>query len=80
MAHWDAEAIRLAQQAVAAWPRAEYLDTLAAAYAETGQFDKAVNEQQRAIEMLRAAGDHRRVAGYQSRLDLYRRHQPYREE
>ena len=53
--------------------------TLAAAYAEAGRFDDAVVEQERAIEMLQAAGRHDQVAGYRSHLDLYRRGQPYRE-
>ncbi len=53
--------------------------TLAAAYAEAGRFDDAIAEQQRAIEMLRAAGNYDAVADFQTRLDLYRRRQPYRE-
>lgn len=44
-------AVKLAQQAVAAAPdSAQTLDTLAAAYAEAGQFDKAVETQRAAIE------------------------------
>ena len=73
------EAVRLAQQAVADRAEANTFGTLAAAYAETGQFDNAVTEQQRAIEILRAAGKNGEVADFESRLDLYRRHQPYRE-
>ncbi len=38
------EAIRLARQAVANSTDTKSLDTLAAAYAEAGQFDKAVEE------------------------------------
>ena len=51
----------------------------AAAYAEAGQFDNAVAEQERAIEMLRTAGRDNEVADFQSRLELYRNRQPYRE-
>ena len=47
--------------------------------AEVGRFDAAVAEQERAIEMLRAVGEHDAVADFQSRLDLYLRRQPYRE-
>jgi len=44
-------AVKLAEKAVAATSRTipNYLDTLAAAYAETGQFDKAVEIQKEAI-------------------------------
>ena len=54
-------------------------DTLASAFAEAGRFDDAVAEQERAIEMLRAAGKHGMAAVFESRLDLYRREQPYRQ-
>ncbi len=56
-----------------------YRDTFAAAYAEAGQFDNAVAEQERAIEMLRTAGRDDEVSDYQTRFDLYRYGQPYRE-
>ena len=72
------EAVRLAREAVRLNDDAIFRDTLAAAYAEVGQFDNAITEQQRAIEMLRAAGEHDAVADFESRLDLYRRNQPYR--
>ena len=39
----------------------------------------ALAEQQRAIKMLRTAGRDDEVADYQTRLDLYRYGQPYRE-
>ena len=55
------------------------LCALAAAYAEAEQFDDAVAEQLRAIDMLRATGDEDIVDDFQSRLDLYRHRKPYRE-
>ena len=58
---------------------AKYRDTLAAAFAEAGQFGEAVAEQERAIKLLRAAGRRDEVAAYQSRLDLYLRDRPYRQ-
>ena len=73
------EAIRLAREAVHLNDNPDIRDTLAAAYAEAGQFDDAVAEQERAIEMLRAAGRDDEVADFQNRLDLYRYGQPYRE-
>ena len=72
------EAVRLAREAVRLIDNPAIRDTLAAAYAEAGQFDDAVAEQQRAIEMLRAAGRDDEVADFQNRLDLYRYGQPYR--
>lgn len=55
-----------------------FLDTLAAAYAETGQFDKAVETQQKAIddpEFMKDEGDAAR-----KRLELYRKKKPFRDE
>lgn len=72
------EALQLAQQAVANRPEADLFDTLAAAYAEAGQFDNAVRAQQRAIKMLRA-GQRQSVPEMERRVELYRRRQPYRE-
>jgi TPR repeat protein len=61
--------------------RAAHVDTLAAAYAEVRQFDKAVATQLLAIESARRE---RRppemVTGMEERLQLYRNGQPYREE
>ena len=72
-------AVKFARQAVdqddSVWNR----DTLAAAYAEAGDFVSAVREQERAIEMIRAAGQYDEIANYESRLTLYRQGQPYRE-
>lgn len=52
------------------WRDWHYLETLAAAYAEDGQFDKAVRWQEKVIE---AEADSR------TRLDFYRQGKPYRE-
>jgi len=57
------------------WKKAEFLDTLAAAYAEAGQFDKAVEWQQKAIEL--APEDQKEDLGI--RLALYKAKKPYRE-
>jgi len=73
------EAVRLAQEAVRLNDHPEFRDTLAAAYAEAGRFADAVAEQERVIEMAQAAGMHDQIADFQSRLDLYRRRQAYRE-
>jgi tetratricopeptide (TPR) repeat protein len=55
-----------------------FLDTLAAAYAEAGDFDKAVETQQKAIddpEFMKDEGDDAR-----KRLKLYREKKPFRDE
>jgi tetratricopeptide (TPR) repeat protein len=74
-----AEAVRLAERLVSIAPRAETLDTLAAAYASAGKFDQAKETAQRALEMLtdRAAPTAKEIEG---RLELYRQGTPYREQ
>jgi tetratricopeptide (TPR) repeat protein len=74
------KAIELANKAceLTHWKRQGYIDTLAAAHAEAGQFDEAVKYQ------LQALAD----AGYQQRhgpwarkvLEMYKNKKPYREE
>jgi tetratricopeptide (TPR) repeat protein/tRNA A-37 threonylcarbamoyl transferase component Bud32 len=64
------------------WKKAEYLDTLAAAYAEDGKFDEAVKRQMEALE--RAAEntrhDERLLTEMRQRLELYQARKPCREE
>ncbi|HZW34531.1 MAG TPA: tetratricopeptide repeat protein, partial [Isosphaeraceae bacterium] len=62
--------------ALTEWQKPEYLDTLAAAAAEAGDFDAAVAWQARAIALL---SDERQQNEYRSRLALYQTKQPYRE-
>ena len=70
-------AIIFAEKAVAATSRtnASYLDTLAAAYAEAGQFEKAVITENEAISLVR---DDKEKAELESRLQLFESHSPYR--
>ena len=58
------------------WKVCDCLDTLAAAYAEVGKFDKAIELAQKASDL--AATPARREI-YQSHLKLYRDGKPYRE-
>lgn len=51
------------------------LDTLAAAYAEAGQFDEAVGAEQRAISLSKREADQKE---YGLRLKLYQQRKPYR--
>lgn len=70
-------AIRYARRAceLTSWKSAPELDTLAAAYAEAGQFDKASKWQAVAIQ-FEVHSD----AGYETRLAMYRKREPYRSE
>jgi hypothetical protein len=60
------------------WTDAAYLDTLAAAYAEAGDFENAVRFQREAIAKL-SAGDPSR-AEFFDRLQLYESSKPYRDD
>jgi TPR repeat protein len=75
-------AIRVLEPALAAEKQksAAHLDTLAAAYAEHGQFDKAVATQLEALETLRRARPTDSASQMQQRLELYRTGKSYREE
>jgi tetratricopeptide (TPR) repeat protein len=59
------------------WKRPGYLDTLAAAYAEAGDFDKAVEFQKKALSIGEFEGQ--LGAEARTRLDLYTRKAPYRQ-
>lgn len=74
-------ALELARQACQATgaPAPEYLDTLAATYAELGRFDEAIATLRRAI--TQAAKTQPDLMGpLRQRLDLYEHHRPYRED
>jgi tetratricopeptide (TPR) repeat protein len=76
-----ATALRLARQACEAVPSpsASYLDTLAAAYAETGDFDQAQFEARRAMEVAKTNGEEQLAQDIERRFELYRDKEPYRE-
>lgn len=75
----------------ASWSESTYIDTLAAAYAESGDFDSAIRFEQQAISQMEQAlvrsiqdPERRRaviqssLAPYQRHLAAYQRHQPWR--
>ncbi len=76
------EAVRLVEQVLAATPvpDAHMLDTLAAAYAETGRFDLAIQTAQRAIALAYTHQAESLVRQFQQRLRLYEGKTPYRQE
>ena len=59
------------------WKTADYLGTLAAAHAESGQFDRATRREQDAIKRTPPGSD--RLRGRKDRLALYRAGKSYRE-
>jgi tetratricopeptide (TPR) repeat protein len=60
------------------WKDPVCLDTLAAAYAEVGQFEDAVRYQTRALENPALKDDFRTAA--KQRLELYRQKKPFRDQ
>jgi tetratricopeptide (TPR) repeat protein len=72
-------AVVLAEKAVAGPNRKDpmLLDTLAAAYAEAGQFTNAIRVQQEAIALLKNEPEKK---DYASRLKLYENNSPYRDQ
>jgi tetratricopeptide (TPR) repeat protein len=75
------EAIKYATKACEStqWKAPAFLDTLAAAYAEVGQFDQAVEWQQKALAKP-AAFSPEELKDYRRRLELYKAGKPYREK
>ncbi len=74
------QAVELATRACksAAWKYSAYLDTLAAACAEAGDFDRAIEHEGKAIELEPVDGEF--VKGAKERLALYKDHKPFRED
>jgi len=61
------------------WKKAGYVGTLAAAYAEAGDFDSAVKWHKKAFDVLPEEQRSTYQAIYESRLKLYQSGKPYRE-
>lgn len=59
------------------WKEPEAIDTLAAAYAEAGDFKRAVEFENKAIALMKPGSDDVKAA--RSRLELYEHRRPYRE-
>ena len=75
------EAVRLAESLCerTEYRRPEFLDTLAVAYAEVGEFDKAIETAQQAISRWTKAGKANDARAIQQRLELFNAHRPYRD-
>jgi cytochrome c-type biogenesis protein CcmH/NrfG/thiol-disulfide isomerase/thioredoxin len=74
------EALRLARQACEAtgYKNARMLDTLAAAYAEGGQYAEAVKTAQHAVDLAASSGQTDLATELRSRLKQYQSQQPFR--
>ncbi len=72
------KAVKDAKEAcsLCSWGDWDYIDTLAAAYAESGDFDSAIKFEEKAIAKAKKDDD---TKGAQARLGLYRQHKPYRD-
>jgi tetratricopeptide (TPR) repeat protein len=73
-------AVELAKQALVLNEREPgFLDTLAAAYAETGQFDAAVQTQKKGVEMLKKIEGMPKsvIEDFENRLRFYENNQPF---
>jgi tetratricopeptide (TPR) repeat protein len=80
-----AKAVELVQQAeqspsLAGIELPQLLDTLAAAYAEAGRFDKAVETAKRALNLPATQNDKPLAEAIQCRLKLYEANTPYHEQ
>jgi len=73
------EAVKLGERLCALSERAETLDTLAAAYASAGDFERATATAERALELIEDRGS-AAATSVQGRLELYRAGKPYVEE
>jgi tetratricopeptide (TPR) repeat protein len=72
-------AVELATKAcdLSKWEKYAYMDTLAAAYAEIGDYENAVKYQKQAISLEGVPESNR--TNVQNRVELYLEHKPYRE-
>jgi Flp pilus assembly protein TadD len=76
-----AEAVTLAERAchVSDFEEAQFIGTLAAAYAEAGRFENAIRAGEKAKAMAAAAGQKELVEKNRQLLELYRAGKPYRD-
>lgn len=74
-----ADALKLAKKALEIESDACTLDTLAASYAEVGNFEYAMKIQEQAINQLKEEGEEENLAECKERLNYYKDKKPWRE-
>jgi tetratricopeptide (TPR) repeat protein len=76
------EAVKLGLQAceLTHWDATLFIGTLAAAYAEAGDFDKAVETAQKACDVATAHGEKELLHANQNLMAQYKNHQPSRQK
>lgn len=74
------KAVETAKKAVEMNPGPDTLDTLAAAYAEAGNFEDAVSTQKSMIASLNAESSAQKMSEYMKRLEAYQAGRPWREK
>lgn len=75
------QAVKYAQKALSLKKSLYTKDTLAAAYAEVGNFKMAIKIQRQIIDTLKFRNAHPdTIAGYKERLDLYQNGMPWRKK
>ncbi|MCK5323949.1 MAG: tetratricopeptide repeat protein, partial [Desulfobulbaceae bacterium] len=70
------EAVKISGRLVKLDRTPDFLDTLAAAYAEAGKFKEAVSAQKEAIALIEKQGDYPDLAEYVKRLKAYEAFKP----
>jgi tetratricopeptide (TPR) repeat protein len=77
-----AEALRLAERANALtnFSNAEYMDALAAAHAENGDFERAIQTAEQAAQLAEQSGQGRLLEKIRAHLQSYRAGKPWREQ
>jgi predicted Zn-dependent protease len=75
------EALRIAQRVTreTSEPQPSFLDTLASAYAEVGDFANAVSVQKRALRLIEATGDAEQIGDARDHLAEFEAERPVRE-
>ena len=75
------KALQLAEQAckLTNYNRPDFLDTLAAAYAETDRFEKAVDTAEKALKLALSSGQAKLAEKIKNSLSLYKASKPYAE-
>jgi tetratricopeptide (TPR) repeat protein len=73
------KAVKMANKAVQLNPGATTLDTLAAAYAETGDFEKSITTQKEAIALLKKENKTGKMSNYNDRLKSYEAKKAWRD-